>query len=1640
MTQLSRTLLLLLCSLGAASAMPGTPNKCDVNQDGATTVVDVQAFVNVALGVNSGANDLNGDGAITVVDVQIDINAALALGCSIGSPGTNLFISDFNPKTGAAGTSITITGTNFGTSPQVTMPAQGGGTILQPISSAASGSITFVLAAGTATGAVTVSNGSSAGATAASFTVTPSSTFSIAASPSTASLIQGQSVSYAVTLSSANGFSQLASLSVTGAPSGVSASITPASVTAGQTAVVHLTALSGQPTGTSNLTVTAAATVEGIAVTQTAPVSLSVVAPSTSFTGRTVVSDSVETPLAGVTVTTLGLDGGGKSTGCTGHSVISDAAGNFALTNLPAACVGPQLIGFNGNTVTSPAGTYAGVNLVFTLISGQVVVSPVLVHMPRIDNSETFMVQQNAGADQSYVFQSIPGLSVTVYAGTTLTLADGTKPNPFPLTAIQVPVDRLPDQMPLTNSMVTAFIVAFQPANTVASKAVAVWFPNTLNTPPGTNEPLMTLDPTLGRMVAYGTGTVSNDGTTIIPDVDPASGSLNHRFGIVHFDWHGPAAALASLFKLICGCLFESPKAGGPVDLSSGVNVITSTDMVLNGNRGPVTIERTYRTLSAQLRAFGIGSSFNYDYRLDTQTPQSDAVVNVEYPNGTLIPFARQADGTLVNRTVPLVAGAVLTTAPNGTATLRFKNGSYFGFSPGFALAKSVLTSVGDPNGNITKIVRSSNDPRVITEIDDPVGRKLTFTWNGAPTITSITDPIGRVARYTYNADDTLATFTNVLGGITKYTYDAQQRLLTVTDPRGVITESNTYDANGRVASQLNAAGGKLKFISGAGDPLPFGYLLTNALVPTSPVSQATYQDPRGNPTVYRFNPQGYVVSATDATGQTRNINRAPGTNFIISMTGAGTCPVCGDPRIGDVSFTYDANGNMLTRTDALGHTTSFAWEPTFSRLTSVTDALGNQYKLIYDGSGNLTKFTDPRGNSVSLSRDGNGLITAIKDAVGNVTNLTYDTLVGDLSAATNPLSQTTLFNHDAASRLSALQDPLSQTSTGVLNAGDEEANVTEGNGRNTQFGYDTAGFLTSYTDPNGNQTRLTYDTAGRLSSIKDPLNRSSTYQYDVSNNVVNFTNRRGQTATYTYDSLNRLLSETYVDATVHRSYDAAGHLIQVVDSQAGTFSLAYDAVGRLSKMAGPNGTISYTRDVVGRVTTRQVQGQPAVNYTYDANGNLTIASMNSASVTRTYDPRDLLTSTTRSNGVIGSYGYDSMGRLVTMSEQANGSTIFSRGFTYGAASDLTGSSLDQGKPLATPGATGTFDAANQLMLFGGTTFTNDSDGHRLSETSSAGTTSYTWDARGRLQRIVAPGGVTTTFLYDWAGNMIEKQVASGGQNSKQDYVLDDAANVVSIQEGGTVTSILDGRAPDDVIAIVQAGAATFPLADQISSESAFTDGSGNVVGREFYEAFGASSSAGTVSLFQFTGRLQVNSGLYYYRARFYDSNTGRFLSEDPIGLIGGDANFYRYVGNDPVSFNDPEGLVSLSDIAKIAPRSWFNIGKAFGKKVGKDEIKDHLEDWGVDKAADFVSCVTGKEWAGDIVKTAADAFSLGEHVFAIGSLGALALATTGPVVLVGTLLFLGYESFGAGGDAAKVFMDFGHLYNHYWGSSTGQE
>jgi RHS repeat-associated protein len=1435
---------------------------------------------------------------------------------------TGPVITDFNPKSGSAGAVITVSGSNLAPAsgvPQVVLTRQGGGTIDAPVSNSASTSLAFVIPAGAATGAINITvNGESASSSTA-LTVTPTSAFTLSAAPSSAVAMQGQSTSYAVSLASTTGFTQPTALSVTGVPQGASASFSPPQITAGQTAILTVTTAPSQTVGSSMLTITASATADGISLTQSADVTLIIEEATTSLIGRTVVADMLETPIAGVTVRMLGKNGNGGTTSCSGTTV-SDAAGNFALRGLGPGCVGPQLVGYDGLTATSPAGKYAGVNLVYTLQAGEVTASPVLVHLPRIDDKETFYVRQNFSQDQSYSYQSIPGLTVTVYSGTTFTLEDGTRPDPFPLVAVQVPVDRLPDAKPPVPTMISAFIVAFQPANAVASQPAAVFYPNTLNTPPGINMTLMTLDPTRGRMIPYGTATVSPGGSQIVPDLDLAHSG--HRYGIVNFDWHGPMPppppppqtddprnpddpTADSEEQCPPGCCCPPARKAGsnPIDLSSGLETIVHTDISFGSARGSISIKRFYRTLSTFAGPFGIGTHHNYGYRLDTVNYQTAELINLVTPNGSRAPFTKEqilappgsgtpAPDELRNFSVPAMQGAVMTVLP-GEVLLRWKGGAVYRFVQPNPQFTPQLESIIDPNGNKVTITRNANNPNQVTQITDPSGRSLRLTYDGASRVTSVTDPIGRVVSYTYNTQGTLETVTDPEGGVTKYEYDALNRLIKETDARGVVIAQNTYDAAGRVAEQTQADGGVFQF----------NYTLANPTIAASPILATTVTDPLGRTTAYRFTPGGYETDAALANGQLVILDRHPQTNQVLDRRPIGT-------DVGKESYEYDDRGNLRKYTDALGNSTTYTYDATFNKVTSIQDPLGNRSTYGYDSRGNRITQTDANGHTTSYRYDANGLLTETTDPLGQKSRFEHDSF-GNLVKFTDALGSVSQYRYDGISRLSETMDGLGRKATITYDRLDRVVTQTDARGQSTTFSYDEVGNLVSVTDARSKTTRFAYDGLNHLTTRTDPLGKTDSRAYDPNGNLLSFKDRRGQTGTFAYDDVNRLILEEYTDGSrVERRYDAFGRLSQVADSGA-FFGFEYDAAGGLIRSVGPTGTVSYQRDALGRVASRQVTGQPAVTYGYDGASNLLTAAMPGASVSLTYNAGNQHSRLDRSNGVATSYTYDPVGRVLSIVHALGTTTLQSLSYSYDSAGNRISQGTSFGRSPLTQAAAATYDDANRLIQRGSTSYRYDASGNVVSEDGPSATTTYTWDSRNRLSSVAISNGQATQFQYDFRGNLI-RNTGTGAQGSvTRAFVLDSMTNVAYEQSSdGIQRSVLAGRWFDSYLATVRSGGdVEFGLSDAVNSTVGTVDQTGTPKGSFLYEPFGGTVATNSDYPFQYTGRLAVSSSLYYYRSRFYSPPAARFISEDPIGFAGSGANLYSYVLNDPTSFTDPTGL-----------------------------------------------------------------------------------------------------------------------------------
>ncbi|MGC2473182.1 MAG: RHS repeat-associated core domain-containing protein [Candidatus Sulfotelmatobacter sp.] len=624
--------------------------------------------------------------------------------------------------------------------------------------------------------------------------------------------------------------------------------------------------------------------------------------------------------------------------------------------------------------------------------------------------------------------------------------------------------------------------------------------------------------------------------------------------------------------------------------------------------------------------------------------------------------------------------------------------------------------------------------------------------------------------------------------------------------------------------------------------------------------------------------------------------------NTLLSMT---------NPLGHQTLYTYDANLN-LTQLEQLAETnapitTSYSYDPNFSQLTSVTDPLGHTTTFTVDAKGNTTQIIDALDHTASLTYNADGTTATFTDPMQNSEQLEY--LNGDLVSMTDPLGNRTLRFVDSAGRVAAVTDASGHQTQYQYDNLNQVTQITDAEGNETAFTYDPDGNLLTLTDALQHSTVYTYDTMDRAATRTDPLQRRETYVYDLGGNLASFTDRKNQTTNYTYDGLNRVTQIGFgaqngqYASTISYVYDAGSRMIQAVDSLSGTITRGYDGLNRLTGETTPQGSISYSYDAASRRSTMQVAGQSQVTYTFDNGNRLTQIVQGPSTSAFGYDNDSRRSTLTLPNGIVGTYSYDQNSRLTGISYSLNSNSVGNLVYTYdalGERTSISGSLAATGLPTAVSSAG--YDVANEVTSWNGSTISYDNDGNTLSDSVHT----YSWDARNQL--VAIDSGNTGNFAYDAFGRRVSKSVLGGATTG----FLYDSYNPVQELSGTNATAnLLTGGLDEYLTRTDSNGTANF-LTDALGSTLALTDSSGTVQTQYTFDPFGTSTPSGAASTnsFQYTGReADSGTGLYYYRARYYSPQLGRFISEDPIGFFGGSGNIYSYVQNNPISYIDGLGL-----------------------------------------------------------------------------------------------------------------------------------
>jgi RHS repeat-associated protein len=941
---------------------------------------------------------------------------------------------------------------------------------------------------------------------------------------------------------------------------------------------------------------------------------------------------------------------------------------------------------------------------------------------------------------------------------------------------------------------------------------------------------------------------------------------------------------------------------GSPVEVASGNFIHALPQLSLSGVGPDVDLTLIYNSHDLRRGAFGVGWTHAWEERLIVTTDGAQIFAICCQGRGKRDRMLRLADG---RRYATATLHLTMVRNPNETHTLRDKHGNVKEFD-----TDGKMTRLVDRNGNAVAL--GYDGVGFLTTITDAAGRVTRFTKGTNGRVASVTDPANRVFQYAYDASGHLTKVTDPLGQAWTFDYDDKGLLSEIVDPRGNVQVGIAYDELRRVQTLTERE-----------ETWTYSYA----------TRQTTKRDSYGDEWSYQYNEAGSITRATNPLGKSvaYTYDAALNTTSITDENGRLT------------RYTYDGSGNVVSMTDALGNVYSVGYDAALSLPVGLTDPLGNATQLQYDSRGNLTAVTDPGGAVSRFTYDAKGQMTQATDASGAVSKFVYDPR-GYVVSFTAPGKTAATATYDVLGNLLTFTDARGMKSDFAYDANRRLLTSTNPAGAPTSRQYDPAGNLTTLTLPNGAQFRFEYDAYNRLLRLTNPVNETTIYNYDHRGNITWSRGGQGRTIVYQYDALDRLLTKSTPEDTARYTYDAAGNLLSINNGSSG-LTYTYDALNRVLKAGSTpqNVTITYAYDAAGQLESLDDGESRSIRYSYNRRSLVaSISDFDGFNATFSYDPNRRRIRMERTGGFATTYSYDGAGRLLSM-KQTSPAGPLDFAYTYDQSdnrvsmTDASGKHLygynrrDQlisashptadnppetysydpvGNRIASHlSATHAYDAANRQTADATFDYTYDADGNPTQRRNRANgnTREYTYDAENRLTTITFPDGTTATYSYDGLGRRYEKKVA--GLITR--YVYTGSTILREIDSTGkTVARYTPGLLWDEMLAVRRGGVTSVVETDALGSVIRTVAGSTpNATFR--YDSFGrvVAQTGAPQSPFAFQGReLDVESQLYYYRARYYEPVMGRFLTEDPIMELS-ELNQYVFPRNNPITFIDPSGL-----------------------------------------------------------------------------------------------------------------------------------
>jgi len=912
----------------------------------------------------------------------------------------------------------------------------------------------------------------------------------------------------------------------------------------------------------------------------------------------------------------------------------------------------------------------------------------------------------------------------------------------------------------------------------------------------------------------------------------------------------------------------------------------------------------------------------------------------------------------------------------------------------------------------------------LLTKIIDTVGREVQISWANVGSssepkwrIVAITDPIGRVWQYEYDSEGNLWKVTDPAGRTTTYGYTSvsgsegieEGLLASITSPMGKTTQFS-YLIRPAIPSLDPWCRQDALWVDQVIEPSGYKYRLeiswmaqTDSGWIINVVRSAT-----GWRTYWQCSLRGTVFWDWTAALQP-NAFRVWDVAFNLTVASeggpAGTSAEMGQPQqvTNYRKMTYDAiidygtsagseddkvvnpgQGN-ITKIEEMRSLTDIRWlvttfeywdENKFHQQKAVIDPMGRRTETDYypaddpnpGNRGNVKKVVDAKGGVTTFEYDQYGQKIKMTDPEGRVWRYEYDQY-GNLRKLIYPDGSYTETSYDLIGRPVQIRDRKGQVTTITYNAVGQPVRVEYSDGSYVEYAYDGDGQVIAVTESGRGTTSYTYDNAGRLIAVTDPEMGTVQYEYDLFGMRTKIVYPNGWQVRYEY-AYDILINQSIMKG--ENDEDSIPALWKVVDPLGYFTNYFYTILGQIQKQEivmekdvnenptkkliaeyvwdTENMLLSLDWKVIGSSGEQRVR---KFAYTYDDLRNRTSQEITESDGTvkvesYEYDELNRLVRVTYPDGLIQSYTFDGVGNRLTKTEQFPNGTVKATSYTYNALNQLVSLTDENGTRVFS------YDENGNCV----------NDGKRL----------YEWDVQNRLVRVIVPNEGEVRFRYCADGMRVEKQVV-GGLTTK--YVYDGQTVIGEIRSDGTKRWYVLGAM--GYICRIDEGANGEILArdyfvyDGLGSCRALVSSNGLIVAKYDYDVYGSvrGQEGQRANNFKYVAQIghptDEETGLIYMRARYYDPEIGRFISEDPSGH---GVNWYLYADGNPVNKVDVDGRKSL----RSKPDWLINLAQAFASgdydsvALYVQMIAEYL--LGIDK--------TTAEAIGDLVKKILTGLELG--------------------------------------------------------------